>query len=156
MRPLFRIEIPGDPKGKARPRMTRKGFVYTPKSTAQWEAVARMFMKEDFKATKIVLDGEEYKGPLEVPVRVLVTAVKKRPKRLLRKKDPDGRMWCTAKPDWDNVGKIVSDALVKAGVLRDDTYVVDGRVLTYYASRIEGPVVEIEVFEAAKGVPWVK
>jgi Holliday junction resolvase RusA-like endonuclease len=49
----------------------------------------------------------------------------------------------TTKPDGDNVLKAVADALVKAGVLRDDVIVVDWRCVCEYAAKGEEPRVEV-------------
>ena len=47
------------------------------------------------------------------------------------------------KPDWDNIGKSISDAL-KEIVWLDDAQVVDGRVIKRYSER---PAVRVEVRE---------
>jgi Holliday junction resolvase RusA-like endonuclease len=135
MTALFTLSIPGDPVGKGRPRMAvvaGHAMAYTPKPTAQWEGMAASLARAKW-----------HREPLDEAVAVLVLAVASRPKRLLRKRDPDGRMWRTSKPDIDNVAKAVLDALVKAGVIRDDTLVVSLSAQSLYASRVEGPCVEL-------------
>jgi Holliday junction resolvase RusA-like endonuclease len=47
----------------------------------------------------------------------------------------------TAKPDIDNIEKCLLDALVMAGVLRDDKTVCDVRKKKRYSSKVEGPSV---------------
>jgi Holliday junction resolvase len=54
-----------------------------------------------------------------------------------------GAMLPAVKPDWDNIGKSISDAL-KGIVWIDDALVVDGRVLKRYSER---PAVRVEVRE---------
>jgi len=137
---ILRVTIPGPPVGKGRPRLsTAGGFAraYTPAKTASWERAAA------------VLARDAYRGaPLDVPLVLVVRAVAARPKRLLRKCDPDGRIWRTTKPDADNVAKAAGDALTMAGVLRDDAFVVRFEAESLYAARTEGPCVELELYRA--------
>ncbi len=69
---------------------------------------------------------------LDVPVVVDVHAVHARPKRLCRRGDPRDDLPAPKKPDLDNVCKLAMDALVKAGVLRDDTRVVELHAASWY------------------------
>ena len=64
---------------------------------------------------------------------------------MVRKKDPEHRFWHSSKPDIDNVCKSVLDSLVMAGVIRDDTQVVILTAKSVYASKDEGPCVEVSV-----------
>tara|TARA_R110000824_G_scaffold107223_2_gene253277 strand:- start:111 stop:401 length:291 start_codon:yes stop_codon:yes gene_type:complete len=84
-------------------------------------------------------------APSEDYCKLEVVAVFPRPKRLLRKKDPEERMWHGSKPDIDNVVKSVADSLVMAGVIRDDTQVVELSARKVYATKSEGPCVEIKL-----------
>jgi len=43
----------------------------------------------------------------------------------------DARAWHTARPDWDNLGKLISDAL-NGIVYKDDCQIADGRVAKRY------------------------
>lgn len=128
----YHATIAGQPVGKGRPRMTRKGHVYTPSKTAEWEALAvavfRMVKWEPIR---------------EGPVRVEIDAHAKRPQRLMRKKDPRGRMWRCAKPDGDNVLKAVLDAMVKAGCIGDDKQVADMRMRSWYCDKEDTPNVSV-------------
>lgn len=133
---LVRFVIDGDPVGKGRPRVVLRAghpHAYTPAPTAAWEAKAAWLARNAWSA----------RPPHDGAVSLDVLAVASRPKRLLRRCDPDDRMWRTSKPDGDNVLKAVADALVNAGVLRDDVLVVDWRVRCLYAARGEGPRVEV-------------
>ncbi len=49
----------------------------------------------------------------------------------------------TKRPDWDNIGKIVSDALNELAY-HDDSYIVDARVRKWYS---DTPRVEVEITE---------
>jgi Holliday junction resolvase RusA-like endonuclease len=131
------MEVPGDPIGKGRPRGTSAGGhvrMYTPKKTADWERSAAMVMSSFWR-----------KAPLDEPVEVQIVALAHRPKRLLRKKDPDHVIWKTTKPDSDNIVKCVLDSLVMAGVLRDDSLVVHHSVMDLYIERDCGPRVCIRL-----------
>jgi Holliday junction resolvase RusA-like endonuclease len=90
---------------------------------------------------------EAWKGraALDEPVVLEVHAVAARPKRLMRKSDPDGRVVRTTKPDGDNVLKSAADALVQAGVLRDDVVVVIWTCVCEYAAKGEEPRVEVRL-----------
>ena len=56
------ITIGGEPVAKGRPRMTRKGFAYTPAATRKFEAHGRL-------AAQLAMDG---RPPIAVPVRAEV------------------------------------------------------------------------------------
>lgn len=134
---ILALVVPGEPVGKGRPRVVRAGgFVrtFTPDKTAAWEA----------KALAIAQAAWGRRPPHEGSVNVAVRAVRQRTQELMRPKHGDGRLLRNTKPDLDNVEKAVYDALVTAGVLADDTYVVgqDGS-RSLYCARGEAPRVEI-------------
>lgn len=134
---VFVCEIPGAPIGKGRARGTAIGGhvrLYTPKKTADWERSAAMVMSSCWRS-----------APMDEPVEVEIVALASRPKRLLRKKDPDGPIWKVTKPDSDNICKSVFDSLVMAGVLRDDCFVVQHRILDLFAERVRGPRLVVRI-----------
>jgi len=134
----FHISIPGQPVGKGRPRVVRnqgKVRAYTPKKTEDWTAYA----------VTLLLNNRQPEWPHTVPVSVAILAIGKRPKRLMRKKDPEHCIWRPTKPDADNVAKAVLDALVKAGVIRDDVQVCLLSVRSLYAEKDGSPSVEVSV-----------
>ncbi len=134
----FDLVVPGPPIGKGRPRFSRaSGRAYTPKGTAEWERACAMLARSEWRD-----------APLDDLSCLEVTAVMPRPKRLLRKKDPEGRILCGAKPDADNILKIVADSLQLAGVVRRDETIVQMSICKYYASKIEGACVEIRLTPA--------
>lgn len=128
--------IPGNPLGKGRPRTTKTGHVYTPKGTAEYERAAALLMRQQWKD----------RAPFDEACVLSVVAVKARPKRLLRVRDPEERIPCTTKPDGDNILKIIADALVKAGCIRDDVLIVEWHCQTLFASKTEGPSVFLHLF----------
>ena len=98
----IRIEVPGIPVGKGRPRFTRAGRTYTPERTREFEnRIAGAFLATDeyaFKAgTELTLDVIA-----EMPI----------PKSLPKKTQAflEGRMH-TKRPDLDNIVKAVLDGL---------------------------------------------
>jgi len=128
-----RWTILGDPVAKGRPRFNRvTGHAYTPGKTANWEARA----VETFSCG---WNG----GPTEARAELEVTAVFARPKRLMRAKDPQGRVPHLSRPDADNVLKAVGDAIEKAGVLRNDSQAWRTLASKVYASKTESPRVEV-------------
>ena len=132
---MYKVTIPGQPVGKGRPKFARAtGRAYTPKGTAEWERSAALIIRNSFND-----------APIDDMTTVTVTAVFARPKRLLRKKDPEGRVPCDVKPDIDNVIKCALDALVMGGALRDDKKVFRVVGSKFFAGKSEGPSVEIIV-----------
>ena len=126
------ITIPGQPIGKARARITRTGHAYTPAKTQRWEDAAAALIRSR-------IGSPMYDQPLKLEA----FAYFDRPQRLLRKSSPLNRVHHTAKPDADNIVKIVSDALVKAGVVRDDAIINMMMCVKYYRPLREGPSVSI-------------
>ena len=125
-----RFTVPGSPVGKQSPRMTRTGRTYIP-------ARSRNYMNDVTLAAGSVLDSQ-----IEGPLRVTIGAYKSRPKRLCRKRDPEGRMWCPVKPDADNISKSILDGLKP---WFDDAQVVILTVFTYYAEKGSNPRAEVSI-----------
>jgi len=129
-----------EPVPKGRPRAVRRGnFVrmYTPARTVDFEQAVN----------DAAIDAI---GPMSIdfPVRVDILAVFKRPKRLSRKKDPQGMLWKSSRPDSDNVRKAVLDAL--SSILKDDSLVVDGRTCKVYGAKGQEPLVKVFISSVAK------
>lgn len=107
----------------------------TPKRTRDGERdlarVAREALGSDFE-------------PLSGPIIVNVAAIVARPQRLRRKKDPEGLIWRTARPDADNVRKWVLDSL-NGLAFEDDSQVVAGHTFSLYSEKsgISSTVIEI-------------
>ena len=96
--------IPGKPRGKARPRFYA-GHTYTPQDTREYERLAAFLYKK--AAGGVFFDRSE-----RVSVRVTaVYAIPKSASKKARTAMLDGSIVPTAKPDIDNVLKIVLDAL---------------------------------------------
>lgn len=136
--------ILGEPNGKGRPKFDTRGpyvRAVTPKKTANYEALVKM----EYQAQ---CDG--YMFDSRAALGMVVTAYKPIPKSTSKKKRVlmlGDIIRPTKKPDWDNVGKIVCDALNKIAFC-DDTQIVDGRVIKRYA---EQPRVEVEIWQLGIG-----
>lgn len=137
---MIEFTIPGDPAGKGRPKFTRSGHAYTPKETVNYETLVKLSFKQKYPGLK----------PVEKDVAMLVTikAYYKIPASASKKRQQamrEGLIRPTKKPDWDNIGKIVCDAL-NGIAYYDDSQVVAVTVEKLYSDtpRVE---VEIEVME---------
>ncbi len=121
-----RFFIEGIPKAKPRARARVIGGhpgVYQPDTADDWLVLV---MAEAGK--------HRPKSPLEGPVGVSSTFYFPRPKRLLRKKDPRARIPHAAKPDRDNLDKLILDALKQLSYYRDDSQAWVGMVMKWYVS----------------------
>jgi Holliday junction resolvase RusA-like endonuclease len=129
------IIAPLAPEACARPRAAARGGhvrVYMPAATRRWQT--------QFAAVALEhLPG----GRIEEPLRVDVLAVLARPQRLQRRSDSAGLIWAPVRPDADNVGKNVLDALAFA--MRDDAQVVQLHVMKTYAEKGAEPRVEVRL-----------
>ena len=151
---LLDVVVPGQPQGYQRPGVrvvTPQGgrpFAqhYEQSETRSWRSVAVGVLTTPEGAPRVRVE--------DVPVRVTISAVGSRP--AVPKKLGSGRLWRTRKPDVDNVCKSVLDALVTAGVLRDDVIVAELVARSLVASDGEAPHVRVvlEELEPLELVPW--
>lgn len=119
--------IPGTPVGKGRPKFARRGnFVstYTPEKTASYENLVKVKAEEAMKGRPAI------DGAVAVTIWLWVTppvswSQKKKRAALA------GEIYPTTKPDWDNVGKGICDAMNEI-VFKDDKQIVDARVTKRY------------------------
>jgi len=123
---MIQLTIPGEPIGKARPRMTRNGIVYTPKKTLNYETL----IKELF-----IIKYPDFQ-PLEGPVRMSLSAWLKIPKTSKKKTEAmeNGEIRPTKKPDMSNILKSVEDALNNLAY-RDDKQIVEVEIEKKYSTR---------------------
>lgn len=135
--------VQGEPVAKGRPRACRRGAsvaTYTPDETRKAE--------EDF-----ILQAKRHRPPTPLlgGVRLKVISYRGIPeswtenrKRLAR----CGFIGPTSKPDWDNLGKLVSDAM--NGIFyKDDAQVIECTVVKMYASSDPRTEVTIEGIQEA-------
>lgn len=131
--------VPGEPKGKARPRFSRAtGTTYTPSTTAEFESRVMYFFKMEYPDWT----------PSEKAIFVRIIAYYQIPKSAGKKKREDmkrGRVRPKKKPDFDNVAKAVCDSL-NGLAYRDDAQIVDAIVHKLYGDepRVEVIITELE------------
>lgn len=122
--------VPGEPVAKGRPKFTtRGGFVraITPEKTVNYETLVKVSFKQEYPEA----------SPFErdTPLSVYVTAFFSIPKSASKKKARDmgeGYIRPTKKPDCDNIGKIVCDAL-NGIAFYDDSQIVELIINKYYS-----------------------
>ena len=134
---MFETVLHFTPVAMGRPRVTVRGrhaHAYLPKKTKEYLDTCTTVLRSQWKQ-------EPYAGP----VAVYLIFVHPRPLRLGRKKDPDGRMWKTTKPDIDNLCMLAIDCIVQAGVIADDNQVVMLEARDFWGARGEKGSTTIEV-----------
>ena len=121
----YRIEVPGDPVAKARPKATKGkgGFirVYTPENSLNYENRVRFAARE--------MDVRPIDGPVELRILFCCAA----PKHLHKKRKPFQGGWRDKRPDLDNLVKAVLDGL------NTIAYVDDARVSRISAEKLHAP-----------------
>ncbi len=133
---IVRFDVPGEPRGKGRPRFTRDGHTYTDRETVAYERK----IAACYRAA--------YKGYFFPPTAILsldVTIILPIPQSASKVRQAamaERRILPTRKPDVDNVFKAVLDAL-NGVAYKDDArvQVLSGRK---YYGREPGLVIEIQ------------
>lgn len=124
----IQIEVPGQPRGKGRPRFARVGVgvrTYTDAKTASYENLVRLAASQSMAG----------RAPLAGPVHVSVNAWMSVPTSWSKRRREDalrGVVRPTTKPDADNLVKVL-DAL-NGIVWRDDSQVVQLTVGKHYSA----------------------
>jgi Holliday junction resolvase RusA-like endonuclease len=132
--PIIKFSIPGPPVGKARPRVVRMknghSMSFTPDKTVAYEELVRLRFKESLKSN----DFQPLDGALFIKIfagyPIPKSSSKKHKTAMLA-----GIEHPTKKPDWDNIGKIVCDAL-NGIAYKDDSQIVESQMRKRY---IDGP-----------------
>jgi Holliday junction resolvase RusA-like endonuclease len=125
--------------GKGRPKFSRRGnFVstYTPEKTSNYETLVKWYFVD-------AATGERLEGPLRVDI-LAYFPIPKSTSKVKSENMRKGAIRPTSKPDWDNIGKIICDAINELAY-KDDSQIVDGRVQKFYS---DNPRVEVEISEA--------
>jgi len=125
--------VPGQPQGKLRPRWSRTRM-YSPQKTVDYET----YIKEMFVIS--YPDFVLLEGALEITITAWMmipkSTSKKRAKLMIdRVIRPD------KKPDWDNLSKVVGDAL-EGLAYKNDAQIVDGILHKYYTMQ---PRLEVKI-----------
>jgi Holliday junction resolvase RusA-like endonuclease len=136
---MIEITVPGEPKGKGRPRFSRVG-TFTKTYT---DAKTKIYEEKIASAARLQMYPHE---PLEKPLSVTLILHVGVPKSYSKKRTTDcltGKEWPTKKPDVDNVAKAFLDAM-NGIVYKDDVQVI--RLHVYKKYSIE-PHVHITIHE---------
>jgi len=130
--------VPGEPKGKARPRVVRnagRSITYTPQETVIYENLVRLSYQQ-------AAHGQRLSGAVQAEIVGYFTIPKSTSKknRLLMLAL---KLFCLKKPDVDNLAKIVLDSLNK--IAYDD----DAQVCRLFVEKRygENPRVEVRLTE---------
>jgi len=140
----MRFEVPGEPRGKGRPRFSRAGgFVrtHTDSKTEAYESVIRYFFRQAFPNHQ----------PFTCPIQLSFIAGFQIPKSAGKKKTElmlAGEILPSKRPDASNILKVVEDAL-NGVAFRDDCQIVCLEIEKKYAER-PGLAIEIEPLSAAE------
>jgi Holliday junction resolvase RusA-like endonuclease len=130
MEPI-RVFIPIDPVPKARPRFTRRGHVYTPVTTRNYEDILRWKMKDLISSNNVL-----YTMALCFTIRLFI-----------RKPDSVKRYYPSVRPDIDNYVKAVLDAC--NGVVYKD----DGQIISLTVSKAYADVPGVEILIQGRPEP---
>lgn len=124
---VITFTVTGEPQGKGRPRFNpRGGKPHTPGKTAAYEELIQWEYRRQCK---------NYRFPDNVPLRLDIVAYYGIPQSASKKKQEAmvrALLRPTKKPDYDNVQKIVGDALNKVAY-KDDSQIVDSRVQKFWS-----------------------
>lgn len=136
--------LEGDPEAKERPRVylkqTKNGVVsrsYTPKKTSDWENMLALEYSHTIS----------HYWEKDIPLEIEIIAKFKIPKRYTKKQREliNQGIIVPTKKDWDNIGKIITDALNKVAY-DDDRYIICGKVVKIYT--LEKPSINICIRDA--------
>lgn len=111
MSDFLEFTIPGKPMGKQRPRVTRTGHAFTPSKTVTYENLVKLCFLEAYPGWT----------PTESEISMYIFADFPVPVSWSKKKKKDaldGKIH-PHKPDWDNIGKIISDGLNSVAYVDD-------------------------------------
>ncbi len=129
-----KFTVLGEPFGKQRPRHNRStNTTYTPNETRQHEQLIALAYNRQIGT---------FRFPKNAHISMRVTAYMPIPKSASKRKRElmlTGAIRPTVKPDWDNIGKLVADAL-NGIAYDDDKCIVDARVQKFYS---ESPRVQV-------------
>ena len=129
---MITFTIPGEIKGKQRPRVTRTGHVYTPAQTRKAESDIAIIAKAAMRG----------QAPISEPVSLNIMVITEPPRSITKAKRQAmlaGILRPAKKPDLDNVVKLISDAL-NGIVFEDDRQVVELWVVKRYGEEARAVV----------------
>lgn len=130
---MYKLTISGEPTAKQRPRMGN-GFTYTPTKTVNYETLVKELFISNYP------NGSLLEGPLRMRVVAYFTIPESKSKKV-KEEMRNGIIRPTKKPDWDNIGKIISDAL-NTIAYKDDSQIVESSIQKFYS---DNPRVEVYI-----------
>jgi Holliday junction resolvase RusA-like endonuclease len=139
--------VPGQARAMPRARLTTVGGharAYTPSWATRQKELVQMYFQSYLTAAKVTVTPEMYTGPVRIEIGVYVPF----PASFSKAKRACPSYPCATRPDWDNYGKLVSDAL-NGIAFRDDGQIVYGSVAKVYAERPQ-TVVSLEWYRVAE------
>lgn len=83
---------------------------------------------------------EVIQGPVEIFLRFILP----RPQRLQRS-NPDFLLWCSTRPDWDNLSKATIDGLSQCGFWNDDAQICRATVEKFYSEAGYNPRICVRI-----------
>ena len=147
--PLFSCTIPGDPRGKGSVRVYN-GHGVKDEATEVYMGVCMTFMRQNHH-------GAPLSGCLAMTMDVYLRRpgylVPKVGPRIRAPQPPAHAFPAPAKPDLDNVGKAVCDALTQAGVIEDDNAITMQVATKRYVAVGDSPRVEVTLSRMPGGWP---
>ena len=137
--------ILGEPQGKGRPRFsTVCGHVKprTPEETVLYENLVKTEYRQQV--------GVKFPDDAMLDVRIFAYyPIPKSASKRKRQAMLDKKIRPTKKPDFDNIGKVICDAL-NSIAYRDDSQIVDAQVRKFYSDR---PRVVVTIMECGGTAP---
>ena len=135
----LKFTVPGEPVGKARPRVTSTGHAFTPEKTVLYENLIKMEFHRQ-------CGGRRF--PDDAMIDARITAYYSIPKSVSKKKRQamlDRKIRPSKKPDVDNVIKCMLDAC-NGLAYKDDVQVVDCQIRKFFS---DDPRVVVTLQEAS-------
>lgn len=129
LKAVVSIEIPGKPQGKARPRFARVGKgvrTYNTEETESYEGLVKMISNQAMQGKSMFLGQVSMKIFAFYPMPKMSKS-----KEIMAE---SGQIRPVVKPDWDNVGKLISDAM-NGIVYKDDKQIVEASVSKRYSHK---------------------
>jgi len=130
--------VHGEPQGKARARVVN-GHAYTPEKTLNYEDAIRWSYMDKHRDAPMFAQGVPVSVTIYADMRIPTSAAHCKQDAMRRQETRP-----TKKPDWDNIGKVICDAL-NGLAWYDDTQVVEAYVIKRYA---DIPMVRVMIDEA--------
>lgn len=128
----------GEPQGKGRPKFSRVGNhvqTRTPDETVIYENLIKTEYQRQCGGLRFQ-DGDQLDVRIMAFYAIPASVSKKRRRMMLDRQIRPGK-----KPDWDNIGKVVTDSLNQVAY-RDDAQVVDAQVRKFFS---EQPRLEVTI-----------